>query len=180
MASNWPLNVKEILTNLNVGSYHSWRHNIWALAQLVPNMMSAQYLEEIVISPEELFSGTNPYFEVSGAGTSGDPYIIKPRPTVFHGMHIYVMPSVAEPPIDIYSRFQATGLDRCLVKINHDTPFTTHDYHVNMLDYDGFPRPRIKTPSNTISRGEWDVTSTTFSMLIDVNSSAVYYSSPSY
>lgn len=177
MAANWPLNIKTILENLrNPTSYHSWRHNLWAIAQLIPNMFSAQYLSFIPLTVSEIVAGTD-YFDVEGTGTSEDPYIITPKTTVFHTMNVYQIEDPEEPAQDTYIRIKASGTDVCFVEITHSTAFTTYHYNVNVWNGQGYIRPRIRTPSNSIVRSSWDMSGTLFFISFDVNSTDVYFSS---
>lgn len=174
----WPLDIKQILEDLkSPASYASWRHNVRAIAQLVPNMYSGQYMKTIPISKESLAANTNEYFDVTGTGTLADPYYVKPKTTIFHGMNFYTIDSAPEPGSETYVFFQASGLDHCYLRINHAAAYTTYNYEVNVLDLDGAPRPRVRTPNNSVSRDAWYIAGILFSILIDLNSTAVYYSS---
>lgn len=129
----------------------------------------------IVVDLATILAGTDTHFITTGAGTEGDPYIVKPRTTIPHANNLYTVALDTEPAANTYIHLQAGGYDRCMVKITHTVAFETYHIYSNLYNYYGYVRPRVTIAGNAVSNSQFDIFATAFTELVDVNSPEVFH-----
>lgn len=144
-------------------------------ARILALSKNKEYKNIITLTTAQVLSGT-PYFDISGNGTVGNPYIITPKTSIYHGETRYQIIANVEPSANGYIQLHASSPERCQVEILHSVGFVTYHYFVNVYDITGKIRPRI-TNVGIISSANWDMSGTPFIINIDINSQDVYYSS---
>ena len=134
-------------------------------------------LTPITVTLASILAGTNAYFNLSGAGTSGDHYIITPKNNVNHALNYYTITAV-EPEADTYIDIKQSSVNqsKCMVKYIHSGLFTTYHIYLSVLNCEGAVRPRCINNAGTLTFSVAHIEhSTLFSAVVDVNSPEMYF-----
>ena len=125
-----------------------------------------------------IIAGTSQYFDISGSGTSGAPYVVKPKASysVPHAHRLYQITITAAPVSDTYINFQGSNTERCMMKLTSSLYGLATKYMVSYLNIAGYVRSRNKLNSGTLTSLPMDSSSANAVIVTDLNSADIYTS----
>jgi hypothetical protein len=125
-----------------------------------------------------IVANTSAYFNVTGAGTVGSPFVVKPKTllTVPHAHRLYQISLASAPAVDTYVNFQASNTERCELQITSNLYGLGTKYMINFYNIAGYVRSRNKLNAGTLTSLPMDTSSANAIVVVDVNAPEMYTS----